>query len=67
MKTVIIRRVVQKSRVGDVTRRCVGCDSSFHLELVNAEAAKCNKCGHINTPIGDESYFVTGLRLKVKG
>lgn len=67
MNTVITAYVVQKNEDRDVVRRCVGCDSSYHLELLNSDAANCTKCGHINTPIGKGAYFVTGLSLKVMG
>lgn len=50
-----------------VHRRCMECDSSFHLDYISATVAHCDNCNTSVTPMHPDRVFQKSVMFKVYG
>lgn len=70
MRLVIIEGVDEMSKHNETTmvhRRCMECDSSFHLDYISATVAHCDNCNSAVTPMNPDRIFMKSVSFKVFG
>lgn len=57
----------KRDEENEVRRRCMDCDSSFHLEYISKTVAHCYNCSSSATPMHPDRIFRKRVTFKVYG